>query len=84
MLRANLVSRQSVDGPNGVTLVYSHSSLHAATSVGGGGYTYSRPVAVRHEATGVVVPIRDHVMALRLAVLAVILLSTIAGWIRGH
>jgi hypothetical protein len=84
MLRANLENRQSVEGPHGVTLVHAHSSLHAATSAGGGGYTYSRPVAVRHVATGVGVPIRDHVMVLRLGALTVILLLTIVRWIRGR
>ena len=84
MLRANLENRHSVEGPQGVTLVYAHSSLQGATSAGGGGYTYSHPVAVRNEATGVVVPIRDHVMVLRLGVLAVILLATIVRWVRGR
>ena len=83
-MRANLEDQHSVDGPHGVTLVYAHSSLHATTSVGGGGYFYSHPVAVRHETTGVVVPIRDHVMILRLGVLAVIFLATIVRWVYGR
>jgi hypothetical protein len=83
MFRADLNNLRSIDGPKEVTLVYAESTFRAATSSKGGGYTYRRPVAVRHEPTGIVVPIRDHVMVLRVGLVIAILVATIARWIHG-
>jgi hypothetical protein len=77
MFHADLHQTRLVEGPSGVTLICSRSSLRAATPFGGGGYAYSHPVAVRHDPTGAVVPIRDHVMAFRLGLLLLVLLATI-------
>ena len=84
MFRADLMRTETVEGPDGITLVYAHSSLYAALPFGGGGYSYSRPVAVRHEASGMETPIRDHVMTLRLGLIALALIAVMGRWIIGR
>lgn len=81
MLRIRHTRREHlVDGAQGVTLTFATSGLHWETSFGGGGFTYHRPVIVRHEPTGSVRPIRDHVMAVRLAGVAALLLALVWRW----
>jgi hypothetical protein len=84
MFNADLERIASVEGPAELTLVYAHTSIRAATSFGGGGYAYKHPVAVRHEPSGVEVPVRDYVMTLRLAVLALWALVAMMRWIYGR
>jgi hypothetical protein len=84
MFNADLERIASVEGPGGLTLVYAHTSFRAVTSVGGGGYAYKHPVAVRHEPSGVEVPVRDYVMTLRLACAAVLALAVMTRWIYGR
>jgi hypothetical protein len=84
MFKANLIDRGSVEVPGGVALVYAHTSFRAATSFGGGGYAYGRPAAVRHEASGVEIPIRDHVMTVRLLCIALVIVTTMARWVYGR
>jgi hypothetical protein len=84
MFRADLRKTRAVAGPDGVTLFYAQTSVRAATPFGGGGYAYRHPVAVRHDATGAVVPIRDDVMAVRLGLFALIVVATMTRWIRGR
>jgi hypothetical protein len=83
MFGADLRKTRAVAGPEGVTLFYAQTSFRAATRFGGGGYAYSHPVAVRHDATGAVVPIRDDVMAVRLGLLALIVVAAMTRWIHG-
>jgi hypothetical protein len=66
-----------------VTLTSADSGFFGATSFGGGGYSYHRPVLVRNPSTGAMIPIRDHVMAVRLAAVAALLLALIWRWIDG-
>ena len=84
MFRADLRRRNSVEGPHGLTLLYAHTGFHVGIPFGGGGYVYSHPVAVRHESTGVEIPIRDHVMALRMGLLALVVFALMLRWINGR
>jgi hypothetical protein len=84
MFRADLRKTRAVAGPDGLTLFYAQTSFRAATPFGGGGYAYSHPVAVRHDATGAVVPIRDDVMAVRLGVLVLVVVAAITRLIHGR
>lgn len=72
MFRFRQVARDHrVDG--GVTVTYAMSGLVGAGSFAGGGFSYLRPVSVRLSDGGTVIPVRDHVMVLRLALLAIVL-----------
>jgi hypothetical protein len=53
------------------------------TSFGGGGLTYHRPVLITLRGSGTVIPIRDHVMDVRLAAALLLLLAGIWRWIDG-
>ena len=66
-----------------MTLTSTESGFFGSTSLGGGGYSYRRPVLVSNPGTGATIPIRDHVMAVRLAAFAAILLALIWRWIDG-
>jgi hypothetical protein len=84
MFRADLRKTRTVAGPDGVTLFYTQTSFRAATQFGGGGYIYSHPVAVRHDASGAMVPIRDDAMTVRLALFALIVVAAMTRWIHGR
>ena len=84
MLRIRHTRReQRVDGADGVTLTLAHSGFYWVTSSGGGGFTYRRPVLVRLAGSGAVIPIRDHVMEVRLIAAVVLLLAGIWRWLDG-
>ncbi len=74
---------QTVEGADGVTLTLVDSGFYWTTSFGGGGFTYHRPVLVRLQGSGAVIPIRDHVMEIRLAAAVVLLLAGIWRWLDG-
>ena len=76
-------SEQTVDGADGVTLTFADTGFHWTSSFGGGGFTYHRPVLVRLPHSGVAIPIRDHVMEVRLAAAAMLLLAGIWRWFDG-
>ena len=76
-------SEQSVDGADGVTLTFADTGFSWTTSHGGGGFTYRRPVLVRLPDSGVVIPIRDHVMEVRLAAAVMLVLAGIWRWLDG-
>jgi len=76
-------SEQTVEGGDGVTLTFADTGLSWTTSVGGGGFTYHRPVLVRLPDRDVVIPIRDHVMEVRLAAVVMLLLAGIWRWLDG-
>jgi hypothetical protein len=84
MFRVDLRKTRAVAGPDGVTLFYAQTSIRAATQFGGGGYAYSHPVAVRHDATGAMAPIRDDVMTVRLALFVLIVVAAMTRWIHGR
>jgi hypothetical protein len=77
MFRAELERRRSVPVPGEVTFVFAQTSLRAASSFGGGGYAYRHPVAVRHEPSEVEIPIRDHVMRLRLMLVVLFVVAAL-------
>jgi hypothetical protein len=84
MLRIRRTRREKViEGARGVTLTSAESGFFGATSLGGGGFSYHRPVLVRNPGTGVMIPIRDHVMIVRLAAVAALLMALIWRWIDG-
>ena len=74
---------QTIEGADGVTLTLADSGFYWTTSFGGGGFTYHRPVLVRLQGSGAVIPIRDHVMEIRLAAAVVLLLAGIWRWLDG-
>ena len=76
-------SEQTVEGTDGVALTFADSGFYWETSFGGGGFTYHRPVLVRLPDSGVVIPIRDHVMEVRLAAAVMLLLAGIWRWFDG-
>ena len=76
-------SEQTVDGADGVTLTFAETGFSWTTSFGGGGFTYHRPVLVRLPDSGVVIPIRDQVMEVRLAAAVMLLLAGIWRWFDG-
>jgi hypothetical protein len=84
MFNSDLERIASVEGPGGLTLVYAHTSFRAVTSFGGGGYAYRHPVAVRHEPSGVEIPIRDHVMRLRLMLVGLFVWVGLVRWNDGR
>ena len=82
MLRIRHTRREHVvDAADGVTLIVATSGFHWGTPFGGGGFTYHRPVVVRHEGTAEVSAIRDHVMGVRLAGVAALLFALVWRWI---
>jgi hypothetical protein len=84
MLRIRHTRREQViEGARGVTLTSADSGFLGATSLGSGGFSYHRPVLVRNPGTGATIPIRDHVMAVRLAAVAALLMALIWRWIDG-
>ena len=84
MLRIRHARReQTVDGADGVTLTIADSGFYWMTSFGGGGFTYHRPVFVSLPGRGTRIPIRDHVMDVRLAAALLLLLAGIWRWIDG-
>ena len=84
MLRIRHTRREQViEGVRGVTLTSANSGFFGGTSFGGGGFSYHRPVLVRDPGTGAMIPIRDHVMAVRLAAVVVLLMALIWRWIDG-
>jgi hypothetical protein len=84
MLRIRHARRErTVDGADGVTLTLADSGFYWMTSFGGGGLTYHRPVLITLRGSGTVIPIRDHVMDVRLAAALLLLLAGIWRWIDG-
>ena len=85
MLRIKHARReQTIEGADGVTLTLADSGFYWTASFGGGGFTYHRPVLVRLRGSGAVIPIRDHVMEVRLAAAVVLLLAGIWRWLDGN
>jgi hypothetical protein len=76
-------SEQTVGGADGITLGFADTGFYGVGSFGGGGFTYHRPVLVRVSGSGTVIPIRDHVMEVRLAAVVVLLLAGIWRWLDG-
>lgn len=80
MLQLIHIQREhAVEGAD-VTVTYAGTGVFGASSFGGGGFSYHRPVLVRHSGRGVVIPIRDHVMVCRLATVAILLAAGIWRW----
>lgn len=84
MFRLDLRKARSIQTPDGVTLFYAQSSFRAASPFGGGGYAYSHPVAIRHDASGAMWTIRDHLMVVRLGAAFLILAAWMTRWINGR
>jgi hypothetical protein len=84
MLLRVLHGRQSDAGPGGVTLTYANTGLYWASTLGGGGYAYRRPISVRPPGADAEIPIRDHVMILRLALILVLAVTTLWRWVDGR
>jgi len=82
MLRfRNARSERTVDGADGVTLAFAETGFYWMAPFGGAGFAYHRPVLVRVSGSGSMIPIRDHVMEVRLAAVVVLLLAGIWRWL---
>ena len=69
------VEEHPIEGRPGMNLTYADSGFHAVMPFGGMVVSYQRPVRV--VATGVSVPIRDHVMIARLVVVALLIVANL-------
>ena len=66
--------------PAGVRLTYTDTSLGFGTRFGAVGMSYRRPTRVSVGESGSAIPIRDHVIVVRLSVIAVLLVVSL--WAR--
>jgi hypothetical protein len=83
MLSLRHVSRdQPIEGMTGLILTYADTGLHGRARSGAAGVSYRRPVRVTMIGSGPTAPIRDHVMMVRLAVVALLVALNVWGW--GH
>jgi hypothetical protein len=74
----------TIEGAAGLQLSYLESGLGAVTRFGAGGVSYRRPSSVTVPGTGSTVPIRDHVMMIRLVVAILLLLVNLEARRRGR
>lgn len=70
---------QTIEGVPGLKLSYVDTGFGGVTRFGGGGLSYRRPSSVTVPGTGSIIPIRDHVMLLRLAVILLLLVINLRG-----
>ena len=77
LLREHLIEEQG-----GVRLTYADTGLLASNRFAAAGVSYRRPVRVTMTGSGVTVPIRDHVMIVRLSVAAFLVVVNV--WRRQH
>jgi hypothetical protein len=66
-----------VDGMEDVRLVYASTGVHGGGAMAGVGLAYHRPVRVVLTGSGAIIPIRDHVMEARLALVVAFLLMIV-------
>ncbi|MGH8951409.1 MAG: hypothetical protein ACRDX9_08275 [Acidimicrobiia bacterium] len=71
----HIVEEHPIEGQPGMSLIYADTGFQAVTPFGGMAASYQRPVRV--VAGGVDVPIRDHVMVVRLVVVALVIVSNL-------
>jgi hypothetical protein len=75
----NVEREHLVEGVERLRLSYADTGLGGVSPYGAGGISYRRPTSVTVPGTGDVIPIRDHVMVLRLAVLILLLVLGLRG-----
>lgn len=71
--------REHTVEPAGVRLTYADTGLGFGTRFGAVGMSYRRPTRVTVPESGSAIPIRDHVMVVRLAVIALLLAVSLWG-----
>ena len=71
--------REHTVEPAGVRLTYADTGLGFSTWFGAVGMSYRRPTRVTVGESGSPIPIRDHVMMVRLAVIALLLVVRLWG-----
>jgi hypothetical protein len=69
----------TVEGVTGLKLSYADTGFGGVIRLGAGGLSYRRPTSVTVPGTGSIIPIRDHVMVVRLAVIMVLLMVNLRG-----
>jgi hypothetical protein len=69
--------REHTVEPSGVRLTYADTGLGFGTGFGAVGMSYRRPTRVTVGESGSAIPIRDHVMVARLAVIALLLVVSL-------
>jgi hypothetical protein len=74
----------TIEEAAGLQLSYLDSGLGAVTRLGAGGVYYRRPSSVTVPGTASTVPIRDHVMTIRLVVAILLLLVNLEARRRGR
>jgi hypothetical protein len=71
--------REHTVAPSGVRLTYADTGLGFDTRFGAVGLSYRRPTGVIAGESGSAIPIRDHVMVVRVAVIALLLVVGLWG-----
>jgi len=69
----------TVEGVTGLKLSYADTGFGGVIRLGAGGLTYRRPTSVTVPGTGSIIPIRDHVMVVRLVVIMVLFVVNFRG-----
>ena len=71
----HIVEDHRIEGPSGVRLIYADTGFQAVMPFGGIVISYQRPVRV--VGAGANVPIRDHLMIVRLVVVALVIVANL-------
>ena len=69
----------TVAGVTGLELSYADTGFGGVIRLGAGGLTYRRPTSVTVPGTGSIIPIRDHVMVVRLVVIMLLFVVNLRG-----
>lgn len=69
----------AVEGVTGLKLSYADTGVGGVIRFGAGGLSYRRPTSVTVPGTGSIIPIRDHVMLVRLVVIVVLFVVNLRG-----
>ena len=69
----------TVEGVTGLKLSYADTGFVGVIRLGVGGLTYRRPTSVTVPGTGSIIPIRDHVMVVRLVVIMLLFVVNLRG-----
>jgi hypothetical protein len=80
----HVAMNHTIEGVAGLQLSYADSELGGVTRFGAGGVSYRRPSSVTVPGSGSTIPIRDHVMMIRLAVAILLVVVNLEGRRRGR
>ena len=69
----------TIEGVTGLKLSVADTGFGGVTRFGAGGLSYRRPTSVTVPGTGSIIPIRDHVMLVRLVAIMVLFVVNLRG-----